>query len=52
MQRNGKELISMRKTKKESDLELKSRSQFLQKRKAASRKIDHTVVAYNDADRI
>ena len=49
---NGKELISMRKTKKESDLELKSRSQFLQKRKAASRKIDHTVVAYNDADRI
>ena len=48
----GQELIDLLRKNKESDLQLKSRSQFLQKRKAATRKQKHTVVNYSEADRI
>ena len=38
--------------KKESDLQLKSRSQFLQKRRANEKRRGSAVVNYNEADRI
>ena len=49
---HGKDLLDSLRANKESDLQLKSRSQFLQKRKAASRKQKHHVVNYFDNDRI
>ena len=54
----GKDFLKELKSHKESDLQLKSRSQFLQKRKAALKKDEkksshhHNVVNYADADRI
>ena len=51
----GKDVFKGLKSHKESDLELKSRSQFLQKRKVAIKKTKgqhHNVVNYNDADRV
>ena len=49
---HGKDLLDTLRANKESDLQLKSRSQFLQKRKAATRKQKHHVVNYFDNDRI
>ena len=49
---HGKDLLDNLRANKESDLQLKSRSQFLQKRKAATRKQKHHVVNYLDNDRI
>ena len=48
----GKDFLDLLKSNKESDLQLKCRSQFLQKRKAATRKQHHHVVLYSDKDRI
>jgi hypothetical protein len=51
----GKDFLTQLKVNKESDLELKSRSQFLQKRKVAIKKKSghhHDVVNYTEADRI
>ena len=48
----GQEILDLLRKNKESDLQLKSRSQFLQKRKAAVRKQHHHVVNYSAEDRI
>ena len=48
----GKQFLKTFKANTESDLQLKSRSTFLQKRKAAVKKEVHSVISYSDKDRI